>query len=142
MRPPARVRALSIARFADTIDAAGRNSTEGGIIEAAGAVNVAAEAGIDGHKPISTESIAAMRPDVIILTQPADSGAKFRDELLAAPALADVPAVRDRRIVIGDPRYYTTLSHWNVRGTEESAKLFYLDAFRGVTFKDFEPFKG
>lgn len=137
-----RVRALSIAKFTETIDAAGSNSTEGGILTAAGAINAATEAGIEGHKNISIESIAAMKPDVVILTQPADSGEKFRDDLYAAPALADVPAVKNRRIVIGDPRYYTTLSHWNVRGIEESAKLFYPDLFRDVTFKDFAPFEG
>jgi iron complex transport system substrate-binding protein len=136
-----RVRALSIAKFADTIDAAGSNSTEGGIITTAGAANAAAEAGIDGHKTVSIESIAAINPDVIILTQPEDSGLKFRDELYAAPALQDVPAVKNRRIVIGDPRYYTTLSHWNVRGIEESAKLFYPERFKDVVFKDFETYQ-
>ncbi len=137
----ARVSVLSIAKFSDTIDAAGKGSTEGGIIEAAGGVDAAAVAGIEGHKPISLESIAAMRPDFIILTQPEDSGAKFRDELYAAPALAEVPAVKNKRVFIGDSRYYTTLSHWNVRGIEESARLFYPEAFAGVTFRDFEPFK-
>lgn len=135
--PASKVRALSIAKFADTIDAAGSNSTEGGILTAAGADNAAAQAGIDGHKNISVESIAAMDPDVIILTQPADSGEKFRDELYAAPALAHVKAVKNKRIVVGVPRYYTTLSHWNVRGIEESARLFYPDLFQDVAFKDF-----
>jgi iron complex transport system substrate-binding protein len=140
--PPAeRVRALSIARFAETIDAAGKDSTEGGIIEAAGGVNAAAEAGVVSHQTVSIESIAAMKPDVIILTQPVDSGSKLRDELYAAPALADVPAIKAKRIVMGDPRYYTTLSHWNVRGIEESAKLFYPDLFKDAVFLDFEPFK-
>ncbi len=137
-----RVRALSIAKFAETIDAAGASSTEGGIVESAGAVNAAAVVGVYGHQTISLESIAAMRPDVIILTQPTDSGQKFMAELYGAPALQDVPAVKNKRIVIGDSRYYTTLSHWNVRGIEESAKLFYPDLFKDVTFKDFEPYKG
>ncbi len=139
--PGQRVRALSIAKFAESIDAAGANTTEGGIVLAAGAVNAAAEADIDGHKAVSIESIAAMKPDYIILTQPVDSGTKFRDELMAAAALAEVPAVKNNRIVLGDPRYYTTLSHWNVRGIEEAAKLFYADKFAGVSFRDFEPFK-
>ncbi|MSQ08728.1 MAG: ABC transporter substrate-binding protein [Dehalococcoidia bacterium] len=136
------VRALSIAKFAETIDASGATSTEGGIIESAGAVNAAAEVGVYGHQTISLESIAAMRPDVIILTQPVEGGLKFMAELYASPALQDVPAVKNKRIVIGDSRYYTTLSHWNVRGIEESAKLFYPELFKDVIFKDFVPVGG
>jgi iron complex transport system substrate-binding protein len=137
-----KARSLSVARFADTIDAAGKDSTEGGIIESAGGVNVAAEAGVAGHAAVSLEAIAAMRPDVIFLTQPEDSATKLREELLTAPALAEVPAIRDRRILIGDPRYFTTLSHWNVRGTEEAARALYPAAFAGIPFTDFAPQPG
>ncbi len=133
---------LSIARFGDTISAAGGGSTEGGIIEAAGGVNAAARDGIDGHQGISVESIAAMNPDVILITQPEPGAGTLRDELLAEPALALVPAITLGRIVVSDPRFYTTLSHWNVRGIEETANLLYPERFKGVKFVDFEPYKG
>ena len=134
---------LSIARYAETTSAAGGGSTEGGIIEAAGGVNAAARDGISGHQPVSAESIAAMNPDVILITQPADSGGtQLRGDLMADRALAAVPAIIDERVIVVEPRYYTTLSHWNVRGIEETARLLYPDRFRGVTFSDFEPYAG
>ena len=134
---------LAIARYSDTIYAAGGGSTEGGIIETAGGVNAAARGGIDGHQTVSIESLAALAPDVILITQPADSGGTaLRDELLAAPALAEVPAVAGGRVVVVAPRYYTTLSHWNVRGIEETARLLYPDRFDGVVFTDFVPYGG
>ena len=129
---------LSIARFSDSISAAGGDSTEGGIIEQAGGVNAAAAAGFEGNQTISLESIVAMNPDLIVITQPDPGASELRDELLGEPALAGVPAIADGRVVIGDPRFFTTLSHWNVRGIEELAALLYPDAFAGVEFKDFD----
>ena len=134
---------LAIARYADTIYAAGGGSTEGGIIETAGGVNAAARGGIDGHQPVSIESLAALAPEVILITQPAESGGTaLREELLAAPALAGVPAVASGQVVVVQPRYYTTLSHWNVRGIEGTARLLYPDRFAGVSFADFAPYEG
>ncbi len=138
---PSRPAVLSIARFAETISAAGGGSTEGGIIEAAGGVNAAARDGISGHQAVSVESIAAMNPDVILITQPADSGGtRLRDDLMADRAIAAVPAIAGERVIVADPRYYTTLSHWNVRGIEVTARLLYPDRFHDVTFGDFEPY--
>ena len=140
---PARPAVLSIARWGETTSAAGEGSTEGGIIETAGGVNAAARAGIAGHQSVSVESIAAMNPDVILITQPADSGGTdLREELLDTRALAEVPAIADERVIVADPRHYTTLSHWNVRGIEETARLLYPERFRDVTFRDFEPYGG
>ena len=134
---------LAIARYSDTIYAAGGGTTEGGIIETAGGVNAAARGGIDGHQTVSIESLAALAPEVILITQPAESGGTaLRDELLAAPALAAVPAVASARVLVVAPRYYTTLSHWNVRGIEETARLLYPDRFTGVVFADFAPYEG
>ncbi|MCH7734651.1 MAG: ABC transporter substrate-binding protein [Chloroflexi bacterium] len=129
---------LSIARFSDSISAAGADSTEGGIIEQAGGVNAAAEAGLDGHETVSLESIVAMNPDLIVITQPDPGASELRDELLGEPALAGVPAIADGRVIIGDPRFFTTLSHWNVRGIEELAAQLYPEVFAGVEFKDFD----
>ena len=129
---------LSIARYAETITAAGEGSTEGGIIEAAGGVNAAARAGIVSHQAVGVEAIAALNPDVILIPQPADSGGEqLRADLLAEPALAGVPAIAGQRVIVAAPRHYTTLSHWNVRGIEETARLLYPDRFRGVAFRDF-----
>lgn len=133
-----RLLVLSIARFSDSISAAGAGSTEGGIIVRAGGRNAAAEGGIEGHKTVSAEGIIALQPDLIVITQPDESAKELRDDLLADPALAHVPAVSSGSIVIVDPRYFTTLSHWNVRGIEEMAAHIYPEQFGIVEFVDFK----
>ncbi len=133
---PEKPRVLAMSRYSD-IFVAGSGSTEGGIIETAGAVNAAAADGVEGHQSTGIEGIAAMAPDIILLTQPEESALEFAEELYADPALADIPAVRNRNIHFGDPTFFTTLSHWNVRGIEESAKLFYPELFEGETFLPF-----
>ena len=44
------------------------------------------------------------------------------------------------------PKYHTTLSHWNVRGIEQLASLFFPSSFSDVEFEDFsnwaEPVEG
>ncbi len=133
---PTRPRVLSMSRYSD-IFIAGSGSTEGGIIEAAGAINAAAEDGVAGHQNVGIEGIAAINPDIIMLAQPEESALALANELYADPALADVPAIKNRRILHSDPPYYTTLSHWNVLGIEESAKAFYPELFGGETFLPF-----
>ena len=38
------------------------------------------------------------------------------------------------------PRYHTTLSHWNVRGIEDLAKLLFPSHFSDVAFEEFSQF--
>ena len=134
---------ISISRYSDSIYVAGGDTTEGGILEAGGGVNASARDGIEGHQVISIESIAAMNPDVILIAQPVEYGAnEFRDDLLNHPALASVTAISESQVHVVDSRLYTTLSHWNVRGIEETARTLYPDTFSGVTFQDFEPYAG
>ncbi|MCE2458060.1 MAG: ABC transporter substrate-binding protein [Dehalococcoidia bacterium] len=134
---------LALTNYSDKIYAAGESTTEGGIIVAGGGVNAAAEEGLSSHQEISIESIAAMDPDVILVTQPpAFGGIQFRDELLSNAVLAAVPAVADGEVHLVDSRRYTTLSHWNVRGIENTALLLYPDLFSETEFADFEPYAG
>ena len=129
---------LAITRYSDSLWVAGSGSTEGGILEASGVVNVAAKHGITGNQIVSAESIIKMAPEVIIITQTEPVASEFRRDLLDDRAMRDVPAVSQQRVFIGDPRYYTTLSHWNVRGIEETARMAFPDIFRGNVFGDFQ----
>ena len=140
---PERPAVISMTRYSDVLYAAGADTTEGGILETAGGVNAAARDGIAGHQTISLESIAAMNPDVILITQPVEYGAnELRDDLLNHTALAEVSAVKDGMVHVVDSRKYTTLSHWNVRGIEQTALMLYPDRFSDVEFSDFEPYEG
>ena len=133
---------ISISRWSDSISVAGSGTTGTGIIESAGGVNAAARDGIDGFQKISSESIAAMNPDFIIIPQGGDGATALRDDLLNDPVLAAVPAIANGEVHIVDAPKHITLSHWNVRGIESTAEILFPDRFADVTFTDFEPYRG
>ncbi len=124
-----RPRVMQTSRWSDKSYTAGSNSTEGGIITAAGGINVASEAGLTGNPTISTESILTMNPDVILVTQPADSGQDYIDDLYASKVLSEVSAISNGQIFLLESRYFTTLSQWNVVGVEILATLLWPDEF-------------
>ena len=132
------LRVMSLTSYSDKLYTAGSGSTEGSIIQGAGGINVAAEAGIERNKTTSLEGVISMQPDLVILPQPADSGGdEFRDRLLNDPALAEVPAIRDGRVYLVPPKFFTTLSFWNIRGAEELAKLLWPDDLGDTEFASF-----
>ena len=129
-----RTSVLSISNYGD-IWAAGAGSNVDNIIKDAGGINAAAE--IDNFQQISIESIAAMNPDLIIVTQPMESGLAFAETLKTSPVLQDVGAIQNDQIHVVKTRHFTTLSHWNVRGVETLAKMLYPEDFADVEFEDF-----
>ena len=125
-------RVLALTQYSDTLWVAGSNSTEGGVIEAAGGVNAAAEAGVEGNQTTSLEGVIAMAPDVIIIPQPIEFGAaEFRQRLFDNEALAEVPAIRSQSVHVVESKLFTTLSFWNIRGAEELARMLWPDDFAG-----------
>jgi iron complex transport system substrate-binding protein len=132
-----RPRVLSLTSYSDKIYTAGAGSTEGGIIDAADGVNAAAEAGLTGNPTTSFEGVIAMSPQVIFIPQPPDSGEPFREQLLANPALANVPAIMDGRVYVVPNKFFTTLSFWNLRGAEDLAALLWPDDFATIEFGGF-----
>ena len=132
-----RQRVLSLTSYSDKIYTAGAGSTEGGIIEAADGINIAAEAGLEGNPTTSLEGVIAMSPEVIFIPQPPDSGEPFRQQLLANPALADVPAIKNGRVYVVPNKFFTTLSFWNLRGAEDLAALLWPEDFGAGEFGGF-----
>ena len=125
-----RPRVLALTQFGDKIWTAGTDSTEGGVIAAAGGLNVAAEAGIEGNQTTSLEGVIAMNPEVIVIAQPVEFGAEeFRQSLLDNEALAELPAVKNEAIYLVEGKHFTTLSFWNIRGAEDLARLLWPDDF-------------
>ena len=126
--PKPRVAALT--QYSDSIWTAGADSTEGGVITAAGGINAAEEAGIVANATTSLEGVIAMSPDIVIIPQPAEYGAdEFRQALLDNEALAEVPAIKNGQVHIVESKHFTTLSHWNILGVEELARLLWPDLF-------------
>lgn len=125
-----RPRVLALTQYSDKLWVAGANSTEGSVIEAAGGINAAAEAGIESNQTTSLEGVIAMNPEIIVIAQPIEFGAEdFRQSLLDNEALAEVPAVRDGKIHLVEGKHFTTLSFWNIRGAEDLARILWPDRF-------------
>ncbi|MCY3568856.1 MAG: ABC transporter substrate-binding protein [Chloroflexi bacterium] len=121
---------LALTRYSDSLWVAGGNSTEGGVILAAGGVNAAETAGVSGIQTTSLEGVIAMAPEIIIIAQPLEFGAEeFRQSLLDNEALAEVPAVQNGAVHIVVSKHFTTLSYWNIRGAEDLARLLWPDDF-------------
>lgn len=133
----ARTRVLSLTSFSGSIYTAGIGSTEGAIIDTAGGINAAAEAGVRRNPVTSLEGVIAMRPDVIFIPQPNPSAETFRQSLMAEESLKDVPAIKSGRVYVVEPKWFTTLSFWNVRGAEELAKILWPSDLGGKTFPPF-----
>ena len=121
-----RPRLLALTQYSDKLWVAGGNSTEGGVILAAGGINAAEEAGIDGNQTTSLEGVIAMNPDVIVIAQPLEFGAEeFRQSLYDNEALAEIPAIANQRIHVVESKHFTTLSYWNIRGAEDLARILW-----------------
>ena len=133
---------MAITRYSDTYYVPGMDTTVGGIMETAGGTNTAAQDGLDGIQKVSIESVAALNPDVIFITQSGEGGEALRADLLGHPALVEVPAIVNEQIHVVGSKQFTTLSHWNVRGIEAAAQILYPDLFGDVTFSDFEQYDG
>ena len=117
---------IALTQYSDKLWVAGGNSTEGGVISAAGGINVAEVAGIEENQTTSLEGVIAMNPEVIIIAQPLEFGAEeFRQSLLTNEALAEIPAIKNNQVHIVEGKHFTTLSYWNIRGAEDLARLLW-----------------
>jgi iron complex transport system substrate-binding protein len=102
----ARPRVLFLyVRDGGTQTAAGSGTRPGAMIEAAGAINAGAEAGIAGYKPITAEAVVAAAPDVYLAFTHGLEDLGGVDALLQIPGLAQTPAGRARRVVHLDDLY-------------------------------------
>ena len=125
-----RPRVLALTQYSDKLWVAGGNSTEGGVIVAAGGINAAEEAGVEENQTTSLEGVIAMNPEVIIIAQPIEFGAEdFRASLFANEALAEIPAIKNDRVHIVEGKHFTTLSYWNIRGAEDLARILWPNDF-------------
>ena len=125
-----RPRVLALTQYSDKLWVAGGNSTEGGVITAAGGINAAEEAGIEGNQTTSLEGVIVMDPEIIIIAQPVEFGAEeFRRSLIANEALAEIPAIKNSRVFVVESKHFTTLSYWNIVGAEELARILWPEEF-------------
>ncbi|ETF00864.1 hemin binding protein [Advenella kashmirensis W13003] len=79
---------------------AGGDTTASAIMELAGLKNVLKSQ--RGYKPVSAESLLALKPEMIIVTKGSLEAAGGMDKFKADPAIAFTPAVKNNRIVVMD----------------------------------------
>jgi iron complex transport system substrate-binding protein len=90
---------------------AGRDTAIGALIEAAGAVNVGRELGLDGFAPIGAERAFLADPDVILI----GSWPGVLESLRSDPLLSKARAVREGRVVQMPTELLVALSHHAAR---------------------------
>ena len=89
-------RVLALTQYSDKLWTAGGNSTEGGVITAAGGINAAEEAGIEGNQTTSLEGVIAMTPRSSSSPSPPSSAARSSGK--ACSTTRPSPSFRQSRI--------------------------------------------
>ena len=116
---------------------AGSGSTEDSIMQLAGAINLSAENNVESNSTIDKELLISMDPEIILITQSVQWGGKdFYDDLLADDSLSSIQAIKNNKVYMVNPNWWGTLSYWNIKGSEQLAKILYnVDEVKG--FGDF-----
>jgi iron complex transport system substrate-binding protein len=100
-----RVLFLYVRGASGTQLAAGKSTSIDPILEAAGAINAGAEAGITGYQPFTPEAAIAARPDALLLLSEGLKSVGGVDGLLQLPGLRETPAGQAKRVLDMDDLY-------------------------------------
>jgi iron complex transport system substrate-binding protein len=98
--PVTRARAILLINRSGTPQAAGQGTAANEIMTQAGLVNVLQAQ--QGYKPVSAEAVAALAPELIVVTATSLQATGGIDALLRLPGLAATPAGAHRRVVVMD----------------------------------------
>ena len=116
----------------------GKGSTEDSIISLAGAINLSALNGIESNSTIDKELLIAMNPEIILITQSIDwGGHDFYNQLFNDDSLTNIDAIKNNEVYMVNPNWWSTLSYWNTKGSEELAKILW-DLQEIPYFKDYK----
>ena len=117
---------------------AGIGSTEDSVISLGGGDNLSALNGVESNSTIDKELLISMNPEIILITQSVAWGGKdFYDQLFSDDSLSSINAIKNEKVFMVNSNWWGTLSYWNIKGSEELAKILYdLESIEG-----FEQFK-
>lgn len=101
--PPRAV--LLYLRGAEVQMIAGAGTLGSELLEAAGAVDVAAESGIEGQVPITPEALVDAAPDVIVTTTDGLDSVGGVEGLTEIPGVAETPAAETESVLDFDDQY-------------------------------------
>jgi len=93
-------RVLLVMNRTGQLLAAGGNTAANEILTLAGLHNVLADQ--QGYKPVSAEGVAALAPDMIVITSASLKASNGLAAFLASPGIAMTPAARHRRVAVMD----------------------------------------
>jgi iron complex transport system substrate-binding protein len=117
------LRVLSASAYPFT---SGTGTTFQDLCDHAGALNVAAEAGLRGHAPTPSEALLTWRIEVLVATGEGD----VRARLGAIPHYRVLPAFRAGRIVVIPDAMLSSLSHHRIAAYEALARALHPERFR------------
>ena len=95
------------------------------MILAAGGVDAADAAGIQGSKPITAEALVTAAPDVILTTTSALKDAGGVDGVLQIPGIAQTPAGQNKRVVSMEDQYLLGMGPRTGQAIMDLAKLLH-----------------
>ena len=112
---------------------AGIGSTEDSVITLGGGNNLSALNGVESNSTIDKELLISMNPEIILITQSVTWGGKdFYDQLFSDDSLSSINAIKNNKVFMVNSNWWGTLSYWNLKGSEELAKILYdLESIEG-----------
>ena len=119
---PVRVLAASIFPFT-----AGSDTTFQDLCEHAGALNVAAEAGLKGHQPTPAEAVLGWRAEVLVGS---DEEPALAARLAKLPPYKFLPALKAGRLVLIPGSLMSATGHHRVDAYEALARALHPERFR------------
>ncbi|MDR3682085.1 MAG: ABC transporter substrate-binding protein [Geothrix sp.] len=117
------VRVLSAGLYPFT---AGAGTTFQDLCDHAGALNIAAEAGLRGHAPTPTEKLLVWRVEVLV----AAGDDSIRSRLGELPCYRTLPAFKAGRIVVLPGPLMSSVSHHRIATYEALARALHPERFR------------
>lgn len=116
------IRVLVYGNYGSGGSTAGTDTTYGLMIELAGMINAAAEAGMRGHSGIDIERLVTMDPDLLMLADWDEGRASTTlAELAEHPAAQGLRALAGERVVTLPRALFSTSSHHLLDAAEELA---------------------
>jgi len=120
---PTRVLAAAVYPFS-----AGKNTSFQDICDHAGAVNTAAEAGLDGHQPTPGEKVLTWNVEVLVAS--GDDGENAQSRLREIPPYKFMPALRQGRLVMMPGPLMAATGPHRLDAYEFLAKALHPERFR------------
>lgn len=120
-------RVLSAATYPFT---SGAGTTFQDFCDHAGALNVAAEAGLRGHAPTPSERLLTWRTEMLVVSSDQPDAAEIRARLAEIPHYRALPAFQAGRIVALPGALMSCVSHHRIEAYERLARALHPERFR------------